>query len=257
LTHEKGGPSARFLLEFHTHSSAFVVKSIYGDFQKCKYRLRRPHGVEVWPPPEGRSEVNRPRVSRPCQEIGPPRLLLSLRSCFACCLAPVPCFARAMPSARFARQLACCSLRSPCLLLTPNCCACSAHRLASCSRFARRLACGCSLRSPLRLRLLASLAVSPTRPPNSPCPPRLPAVFSAGATEKSARVTDSVTDRIGTSFFLLIYLFRVTLRVSPGGQRLRLQTPSGRDNESNLLVCPRCDPGRAELKRLASPRILY
>jgi hypothetical protein len=25
--------------------------------------------VEVWPPPEGRSEVNRP-VSRPCQEIG-------------------------------------------------------------------------------------------------------------------------------------------------------------------------------------------
>ena len=71
------------------------------------------------------------------------------------------------PSARFARQLACCSLRSPCLLLTSHCCACSAHRLASCSRFACRLARGCS---PLRLRLLASLAVSPTRPPHSPSP---------------------------------------------------------------------------------------
>ena len=92
------------------------------------------------------------------------------------CLAPVPCFARAMPSARFARRLACCSLRSPCLLLAPHCCACSAHRLASCSRFARRLTCDCSLRSPLCLRLLASLAVSPTRaaPPRSL---RLPPAF--------------------------------------------------------------------------------
>ena len=37
LTHEKGGPSARVLLEFHAHGAACVVKSIYGDFRKCKY----------------------------------------------------------------------------------------------------------------------------------------------------------------------------------------------------------------------------
>ena len=66
-----------------------------------------------------------------------------------------------------------------------------------------------SLRSPPRLRLLASLVVSPTRPSHSPCPPRLP-TFLRGRHRKSARVTD----RIGTSFFLLIYFFRVTLRVS-------------------------------------------
>ena len=96
----------------------------------------------------------------------PPRLCCS-RFAHASPAASRLSLALRAPSARFARQLACCSLRSPCLLLTSHCCACSAHRLASCSRFACRLARGCS---PLRLRLLASLAVSPTRPPHSPSP---------------------------------------------------------------------------------------
>ena len=49
--------------------------STYGELQSVKMNIRaprtarRPHGVEVWQPPEGRSEVNRP-VFRPCQEIG-------------------------------------------------------------------------------------------------------------------------------------------------------------------------------------------
>ena len=49
--------------------------STYGEFHGRKDDVRpprtarRPHGVEVWQPPNGRSAVNRP-VSRPCQEIG-------------------------------------------------------------------------------------------------------------------------------------------------------------------------------------------
>ena len=90
----------------------------------------------------------------------PPRLLLSLRSCFACCLAPVPCFARALPSARFARQLACCSLRSPARLLLAALAlpAARSSPLRLLRSPPRQLL---SLRSPPRLRLLASLAASP------------------------------------------------------------------------------------------------
>ena len=84
-------------------------------------------------------------------------------------LAPAPCFVRALHFARFARQLPC-SVRSPCLLLTPHRSACSARaaspprqllslrsppRLrAAAARFARRFACGCSLRSPSHLLVL-------------------------------------------------------------------------------------------------------
>ena len=78
----------------------------------------------------------------------------SLRSP-AACLAHFACLL-ASPAARFARCLACCSLRSLCLTC------CSLRSWLSCfARFARlasRLAC-CSLRSPPLL--LASLAASP------------------------------------------------------------------------------------------------
>jgi len=110
--------------------------------------------------------------------------LPSLPARIACRLACCSRFARARPAARayslLCARLVFCSLRSPTRLLiaalalpavrsTLLTALPAAHRLASCSRFARRLTCDCSLRSPLCLRLLASLAVSPTRaaPPRS------------------------------------------------------------------------------------------
>ena len=88
-----------------------------------------------------------------CSLRSPPRLLLASLALPAllASLAPRRCCARSarrLPAARSARRLPA---------------ARSARRLACCSRFARHLACGCSLRSPLRLRLLASLAGSPAR----------------------------------------------------------------------------------------------
>ena len=114
----------------------------------------------------------------------PPRLLLSLRSCFACCLAPVPCFAHAMPSARF---------RSPArLLLAALALPAARSSLLRLLRSPPRQL--LSLRSPRRLRLLASLAASPAAarfprrltysPASLSFSPRLPAFFRAG-TEKS------------------------------------------------------------------------
>ena len=117
--------------------------------------------------------------------------LPSLPARIACRLACCSRFARARPAARayslLCARLVFCSLRSPTRLLiaalalpavrsTLLTALPAAHRLASCSRFARRLTCDCSLRSPLCLRLLASLAVSPTRaaPPRSL---RLPPAF--------------------------------------------------------------------------------
>ena len=73
---------------------------------------------------------------------------LGLHAAHRFAASPAARSARRLPAARSARRLPA---------------ARSARRLACCSRFARHLACGCSLRSPLRLRLLASLAGSPAR----------------------------------------------------------------------------------------------
>ena len=78
--HMKGGPSACFLLVFHAPIAARAIKSCQrqartvssaatDECEAAARNARRPYGVEVWQPPEGRSEVNRP-VFRPCQEIG-------------------------------------------------------------------------------------------------------------------------------------------------------------------------------------------
>ena len=132
-----------------------------------------------------------------CSLRSPPRLLLASLALPAllASLAPRWCCARSprrLPAARSARRLPA---------------ARSARRLACCSRFARHHACGCSLRSPPRLWLLASLAASPAAarfargltcsfcsPPHSPCPPH----FCTGFRSLSGAESLSV--------LLLIYL---------------------------------------------------
>ena len=96
------------------HSTSFLARSrslaLRSSPRLCSARFAR---CTLATSPAARSVCLASAGSR----CSPPRLLLSLRSCFACCLAPVPCFARAMPSARFARQLALPAARSSLLRL--------------------------------------------------------------------------------------------------------------------------------------------
>ena len=118
-----------------------------------------------------------------CSIRSPPRLLLASLALPAllASLAPRWCCARSprrLPAARSARRLACCS------------------------RFARHHACGCSLRSPprlrllvrspLRLRLFASLAGSPARSAHRLT--RLARLISARASDPLAELNPLACD---------------------------------------------------------------
>ena len=118
--------------------------------------------------------------------------------------------ARRLPAARSARRLPA---------------ARSARRLACCSRFARYLACGCSLRSPLRLLVLlpTSLAL--------PAPAFLDGRVSVTDRDQVWRT------RFGPSFLGLDPGSRNPPGELPEGEVRRLKTassPSGRDKETYL-----------------------
>jgi hypothetical protein len=152
------------------HSTSFLARSrslaLRSSPRLCSARFAR---CTLATSPAARSVCLASAGSR----CSPPRLLLSLRSCFACCLAPVPCFARAF-----------CSLRSPARLLLAALALPAAHfsLLRLLRSPPRQLL---SLRVPPRPRLLAASPAAarfPRRLTYSPASlsfsPRLPAFLA-------------------------------------------------------------------------------